>query len=249
MRALVFAAGVGSRLKPWTDEHPKALAPVGGVPMLERVILKLKALGIAEIVVNVHHFAQQIIDFIASKESFGITVHISDEREMLLDTGGGMLKARRWLESGDFLVHNADIITDVNLEAMIAQHSLHHPIATLLVSERQTSRYFLFDDAMALRGWENTKTDEIIVSSPDNCDLSATNLTPLAFGGIHLCSPDIFPLLQAYSQEQGKVFSITPFYISSCGSYPIEGYVQSTPYSWLDIGKPATLEAANSLLK
>ncbi|MCC8120052.1 MAG: NTP transferase domain-containing protein [Bacteroidales bacterium] len=233
MKALIFAAGIGSRLKPWTDQHPKALAPVGGVPMLERVILKLKALGIAEMVVNVHHFASQIIEFLVANNNFGVKIDISDESNLLLDTGGGMLHARQYLQDSPFLVHNADIFTNVDLVPMMAAST--GPLATLLVAERTTSRYLLFNQQMLMHGWENVKTGEVIGSG-----------SPFAFNGIHICNPEIFPLLESYAASHGPVFSITPFYVETCQSHEILGYKSPTPYDWIDIGKPESLALANS---
>ncbi len=252
MKALIFAAGIGSRLKPFTNFHPKALAPVGGVPMLERVILKLKAIGIGEMVVNVHHFSDQIIKFLQDKNYFGITIHISDESDLLLDTGGGMLKARQWLCDDDFIVHNADILTDVDIEAMVRSHHEHNPLATLLVAERSTSRYLLFDEGMIMRGWTNVISGQILPPTLDP-DLAAS-LHQMAFGGVHVVSPRIFPLLEGYSaginesegsNTHGPVFSIMPFYIDACSHENIMGYASQGDYTWYDIGKPSTLDLAN----
>lgn len=244
MKALIFAAGMGTRLKPFTDSHPKALALVGGVPMLERVILKLKAIGIEEIVINVHHFSKQIIDFVKSNDNFGITIHISDESDLLLDTGGGLLKAKRWLYNDDFIVHNADILTDVDIRDMISCHQRSDVMATLLVSKRETSRYLLLDDEMLMRGWENNKTGEIIIKSKDNSILSA-----FAFGGIHILRPSVFPLLEKFASKlSSPVFSIIPFYIEACGLTEIKGYLSPTDYVWLDVGKPEALTLAQGIV-
>ena len=157
---MIFAAGLGTRLRPLTDNKPKALVEVAGKPMLERVILRLKRSGVDEIVVNVHHFGQQIIDFLYANDNFGVTIHVSDEREELLDTGGGILKARKWLDGGEpVIVHNADILTDFDLDEMMCQHVASEAVATLLVAERDTARYFVFNDAMRLQGWTNIKTE------------------------------------------------------------------------------------------
>ena len=156
MKAMVFAAGLGTRLRPLTDHQPKALVNVGGVPMLERVILRLKGAGFDDITVNVHHFGEQIIDFLQTKRYAGVTIHISDERDLLLDTGGGILKAKPFLEGNEpFLVHNADIMTDIDLGALYRHHLAHRAEATLVVSQRNTSRYLLFDAQQRLQGWTN----------------------------------------------------------------------------------------------
>ena len=157
MKAMIFAAGLGTRLKPLTDHMPKALVPVAGKPMLEHVIEKLKATGFDEIVINVHHFAQQIIDFLKANNNFGIKIWISDETEELLDTGGGIKKTAHFFDE-PFLVHNADILSNVDLKALYDYHLTSGNDATLLVSSRKTVRYLLFDDANRLCGWINKET-------------------------------------------------------------------------------------------
>ena len=167
MKALLFAAGLGTRLKPWTDFHPKALAPVGGKPMLGRVIEKLKGYGIREFVVNVHHFADQIADYLRQQDNFGTDIILSDESDMLLDTGGGLLYAGRLLgDSEHVLIHNADILTDFDLGAMQSQACASGAIATLLVKERRTQRYLAFDSAGLMRGWRNLPPDKYVPTEP-----------------------------------------------------------------------------------
>ena len=162
MKAMIFAAGLGTRLRPLTDNMPKALVPVAGKPMLERVILRLKEAGFNEITVNIHHFGEQIIDFLRAHDNFGTEIHISDERGMLLDTGGGIKKARPFLDGQEpFLVHNADILTDIDLAGLYRHHLESDAESTLLVSERKTSRYLLFDDDYHLHGWINKSTGEV----------------------------------------------------------------------------------------
>ena len=162
MKAMIFAAGLGTRLRPLTDHMPKALVPVAGKPMLERVILRLKEAGFNEITVNIHHFGEQIIDFLRAHDNFGTEIHISDERGMLLDTGGGIKKARPFLDGQEpFLVHNADILTDIDLAGLYRHHLESDAESTLLVSERKTSRYLLFDDDYHLHGWINKSTGEV----------------------------------------------------------------------------------------
>ena len=147
MKAMIFAAGLGTRLRPLTDHTPKALVPIAGKTMLERVILRLKDAGFNDITINIHHFGEQIIEFLRTHNDFGATIHISDERDRLLDTGGGIKKARPFLDGNEpFLVHNADIICDVDLAELYRHHRESNAEATLLVSERQTSRYLLLDD-------------------------------------------------------------------------------------------------------
>ncbi len=244
MRAMVFAAGLGTRLRPLTDNLPKALVKVGGVPMLQHVILNLKRYGFTEIVVNIHHFGQQIIDFLASNGDFGMNIHISDERGELLETGGGILKARGWLDGDEpFLVHNADILTDLNLSEMYDYHLRHNADATLLTALRETSRYLLLDSANRLNGWININTGE---TKPSGFEYDKDRHHRMAFGGIHVISPSVFPYLQGYSQEHK--FSIMPFYLDNCKKLKIMGYAPRQDYSWFDIGKPETLVLAEKWL-
>ncbi|MGM9841975.1 MAG: NDP-sugar synthase [Candidatus Limisoma sp.] len=242
MKAMIFAAGLGTRLRPLTDNKPKALVEVAGVPMLERVIVNLKSYGFTDIVINVHHFGEQIIDFVESHRRFDINIAISDERNELLDTGGGILHARHLLDDGEpFLVHNADILTDLNLSELYAHHLNSHADATLLVAERTTSRYLLFDDNHTLRGWTNIKTGEI---RPEG--ISTADLQTLAFGGIHVISPSIFDALSGYTDQ--RKFSITPFYVDSCTSLNIKGFSPAEDYRWFDIGKLETLRLAEQAI-
>lgn len=242
MKAMIFAAGMGTRLRPITDRVPKALVNVAGLTLLERNIQKIKRIGITEIVVNVHHFADQIVDFLRSHDNFGITIHISDERDLLLDTGGGVLHAQQWLDGTEpFLIHNVDILTDVDLLAMECQHNKHHALSTLLVKYRDTQRFLLFDENNKLCGWHNKKTGEFL--PPAVADIYAQT-HEYAFGGIHIMSPKIFPLLQEYCTKVGPKFSIIPFYLSICDQHHLLGYKQTEQYQWLDIGKLETLEQA-----
>ena len=207
---MIFAAGLGTRLKPLTDHLPKALVPVAGKPLLEHVILKLRAAGFDEIVVNVHHFADQIIGFLEDKHHFGIRIEVSDERGQLLDTGGGVRRAAPFFDDGaPFLVHNVDILSDLDLGALYRHHLSHNPLATLVVSQRDTSRYLLFTPEGRLRGWLNKRTGETkppaFSPTPD--------LRPLAFAGIHVMSPRVFALMDGYPE----VFPIMDFYHTARG--------------------------------
>lgn len=241
MKALVFAAGLGSRLKPLTDNMPKALIPVGGKPMMEHVILKLKAAGFDEIVINIHHHGQQIIDYLESKDNFGIDIHISDERGYLLDTGGGIKHARKFLDGDEpFLVHNADILSNIDLKQFYENHP-KESVATLLVSERKSSRSLLFGKDNRLYGWQNHETGEIKSPYPD-FDLARYNA--YAFGGIHVISPEIFEWMEEWT---GK-FSIINFYLSICAKAKIYAYPLSN-LQLMDIGKPETLAQAEEWLK
>ena len=229
MKAMIFAAGLGTRLRPLTNDRPKALVEIGGKTMLERVIVKLAEAGFDDITINIHHFGEKIIDFLEKNNNFGLNVHISDER---LD--------------GDepFLVHNADILTNIDLLAMYQRHVESGAMATLLVKDRKTSRYFVFDDDYRLQGWINKSTGE---TRPEQF-VHREGMHELAFGGIHVISPSIFQELESYSKGQPK-FSVTPFYVDECHNHVIKGYVQDAPYTWLDVGKPETLKEAEDEVK
>ncbi len=245
MKAMIFAAGLGTRLRPLTNDRPKALVEIGGKPMLERVITKLAGAGFEDITINIHHFGEKIIEFLEKNNNFGLNIHISDERDMLLDTGGGILKARQFLDGDEpFLVHNADILTDIDLNAMYQSHLNSGAMATLLVKDRLTSRYFVFDDDYRLQGWINKSTGETRPTAFKHRE----GMRELAFGGIHVISPSIFEPLERHSQGEAK-FSITPFYVDECHTHIINGYVQQRPYTWLDVGKPETLAQAEEMFR
>lgn len=245
MKAMIFAAGLGSRLKPLTDTMPKALVPVAGCPMLEHVILKLKASGFTEIVINIHHFGEQIIDFLKTNNDFGLTIHISDERDRLLDTGGGIRKARLFFEnSGEpFLVHNVDILSDMNLKELYDFHMQSGSVATLLASRRTTSRYLLFDTERKLRGWINKDMGQV---KPEGFHYDESLYREYAFSGIHVFSPAVFRLMEAPRWE-GK-FSIMDFYLATCGQTDYSGYL-AEKLELIDIGKPETLARAEEFVK
>ncbi len=247
MKALIFAAGLGTRLRPLTDDRPKAMVEIAGKPMLQHVIERVAAAGFDDIAINIHHYGQMIIDFLEEHNNFGLNIHISDERGLLLDTGGGILKARQWLDGDEpFLVHNTAIISSLDLKAFYDYHVEHDALATILVKERQTQRYFLFNDEDRLCGWINKATGEI---KPDPVKLAGKKLHEMAFGGLHVISPRIFPELERYHRRCGEdKFSIVPFYIGMCTHHLIHGYHPDSDYQWLDIGKPETLSAAQELL-
>ena len=235
MKAMILAAGLGTRLKPTTEKIPKALVPVGGKPMLEHIILKIKAAGCTHIVINIHHFGEQIIDFLASKSHFGLTINISDERDDLLDTGGGIKQASRFLGGNEpFLVHNVDILSDVDLKGMYRSHIRSKALATLLVSRRQSSRQLLFNNEEQLCGWQNRETGEIKSSFPN---FDASKHLEYAFGGVHMISPEIFPLMEEWTDK----FSIIRFYLSICPFHPVCLYMEEG-ISLIDIGKPDGLK-------
>lgn len=218
MKALVFAAGLGTRLKPLTDTMPKALVPVNGVPLLQQVVEKLVAAGYDEIVINVHHFADMIRDFVATHDSFGVRITFSDETDLLRETGGGIRHAAPLLEGDEpFLVHNVDILSNLDLAWFRAQHR-PGDLSTILVSDRPTQRYFLFDEDGLLVGWTNLATGEVRSPwpgiDPDHC-------TRLAFSGIHYISPAIFPLMHDWPEK----FSIVDFYLAICRTHAVRAAV------------------------
>jgi len=236
MKAMIFAAGLGTRLKPLTDTIPKALIPIAGKPLLEHVILKLKAAGFNEIIVNVHHFPDQVIDFLQSKNNFDIHIVVSDERDLLLDTGGAVRKASWFFDDGKpFLVHNVDILSNVDLKVLYDEHAASRSIATLVVSKRNTFRYLLFNEDKRLCGWINEKTGETkpVVFN----DISGFN--KLAFAGIQMLSPDVFKLMENLNPK----FPIMDFYLSNARYQIIKGYVP-TDFQMLDVGKLDILDEA-----
>ena len=206
MKAMILAAGTGTRLKPLTDEIPKALVPVKGIPMLEHVIIKIKTAGFTNIIINIHHFGEQIINFLDAKHNFGMDIKISDERNYLLDTGGGIKHANCYLYGDEpFLVHNVDIFSNVDLRTMCTAHVSSKALATLLVSRRQSSRQLLFDKDDRLCGWLNHETGEVKSYTPQ---FDPSIHFEYAFGGIHVISPEIFRQMEDWT---GK-FSIINFY-------------------------------------
>lgn len=242
MKAMIFAAGMGTRLKPLTDNCPKALVPINGKPMLEHVILKLKDAGFDQIVINVHHLGQQIIDFLQANQNFGVRIHVSDERDYLLDTGGGIKQAQQFLDGDEpFLVHNVDILSDVDLKALYQHHLETNPVATLLVSERKTSRYLLFDKENRLCGWRNHATGEVKSYFPY---FEPNQYNEYAFSGIHVLSPKIFDWMEEWT---GK-FPIIQFYLSICARAEIKAFADENLHL-IDIGKPETLKIAEEWLQ
>ncbi len=242
MKAMIFAAGLGTRLKPLTDHMPKALVPVAGRPMLEHVILKLKAAGFNELVINIHHFGEQILDFLRANQNFGLTIHISDERDCLLDTGGGIRKAEPFFRGNEpFLVHNVDILSDTDLKALYEYHRQSGNDATLLASRRKTVRYLLFDDEKRLCGWINKDT---LQTKPEGFAYNPEHHREYAFSGIHVISPSLFHYMD--ERWTGK-FSIMDFYLQTCHEARIGGRLTDT-LRLIDIGKPETLTQAEEFL-
>lgn len=242
MKAMIFAAGLGTRLKPITDTIPKALVPVGGKTLLEHVITKLASQGFDELIVNVHHHADKIIEFLKEKNNFGLRIEISDERDLLLDTGGGIRKAAHFFDDGKpFLIHNVDILSDADLAGLYQIHEQSGNDATLLVKERETSRYLYFDDEKRLKGWMNTKTGEI--KSPF-ADFQPAKNHQFAFSGIHVLSPSIFKQMEGYPAK----FPIMDFYIENAAKAKI-GYHLNNELRMIDVGKLDSLKEAEEHFK
>jgi len=241
-QAMILAAGLGTRLKPLTDSMPKALVPVGGKPLLDINIRKLMDAGYDRFVVNVHHFAQQIIDYVAQQD-YAPLVHFSDESAQLLETGGGLKKAQSLFRDDEpILIHNVDILDNVDYGWLTRQHQPEED-AVLLVSQRQTKRYLLFDNAMHLMGWKNVETGEI--KSPyeyvrrTGLSQHGEELNMFAFSGIHSFSPRLFPLMNRFPER----FPIIDFYLSVCHRAHIVGLVKNDLHV-LDVGKLDSLEQA-----
>ena len=257
MQAMIFAAGLGTRLKPLTDRIPKALVSVGGEPLLKRVIFQLKDAGFTRIVVNVHHFSQQIIDYLRTHDNFGMDIRISDESEKLLETGGGIKKAWPHFDQTEpILIHNVDILSNVDLKKFYQMESKEllgdasdsesvkedaSLAARLLVSERKTKRYLLFDDTMRLVGWTNIETGEVKSPYPG---LNPKDYQMYAFSGIHMVAPSLFPLME----DEPDKFPIMDFYLKHCDKVRIEGYVKND-LKLMDVGKQETLKEAEAFLK
>ena len=223
---MILAAGLGTRLKPFTDHHPKALFEVDGKPLLEHAINHLHGAGITEVIINVHHFAGQIREYLKKNNSFGLNVEISDEEHELLETGGGLKKAAWFFEDcACAVVRNVDILSDLNLQKMVTWHHTTNALATLAVRTRPTSRYLLFDQGMQLCGWENRKTGENRISR------QGSPFTPFAFSGIQIINPSIFTCIT----EEGK-FSLTDLYLRLAKDQLILGY-EDDGMVWEDIGR------------
>lgn len=236
---MIFAAGLGTRLKPLTDTVPKALVEIGGKTFLEIVISKLKKAGVTELVVNVHHFSGMIIDYLKANDNFSLDISVSDESSQLLDTGGGLKKAAPLLKSDEpIIIHNVDVLSSLDLNKVVAFHKKENALATIVARDRQTQRFLLFDNERRLVGWENHKTGEVKIVPGQKIK----NATPLAFSGIHVISPGLPGLLA----EEGK-FSIIDSYLRLAGQHKIVAYPDFSPF-WMDIGKPDEFEKARQMI-
>ena len=238
MKAIIFAAGLGTRFKPWTDAHPKALAMVNGKSLLQRNIEYLQQYGITEVVVNVHHFANQIREAIKENDGWGSNISISDETEEVLETGGGLMKARHLLEGDEpFISLNVDILTNLDLGKLIAYHQQHRPLITMGVTNRKSSRVLLFDEGNRLCGWKNVQTGEEIISIPK------PHLIERAYSCVVVYEPKIFSLIQ----QQGK-FSIIAAYLDLAAANSIIGLDHSGD-KLVDVGKPESVAIAEALFQ
>ena len=269
MKAMILAAGLGTRLRPLTDNRPKALVEIAGRTLLEITLSRLRSFGVREVIINVHHFADMVVDYLKSNNNFGIRIEISREDDLLLDTGGGLKKAA-WFFLDDpnrldepFLLHNVDVVSTIDLRCMLQFHTEHHALATLAVQSRETSRYLLFNDNLQLCGRRidnqdtlvptpspKTNPTQTVISSearnlsslPPPSSLATRHsplLEPLAFSGIHVISPRLLPMLT----EDG-VFSIIPSYLRLAAQGENILAFRADEYYWRDLGKPADLAQA-----
>ena len=247
VHGLIFAAGLGTRLKPLTDTMPKALVPLAGKSLLQWQVEKLRDAGITDIVVNVHHFPDMIMDAIRANKGWGCNISVSDERDMLLDTGGGLRKAKDLLMSNvqcpmsnesPILACNVDILSNIDLCALLRAYD-PNTLGTLVVSDRQTQRYLLFDEQNNLRGWTNIATGEVRPESISNLQSPISNYRKLAFSGMQILSPRIFEHMNEVVAEKGDKFSLIDLYLSICEeslSPLLKAYVPEN-YKMMDVGK------------
>jgi len=238
MKAMIFSAGLGTRFRPWTDKHPKALALVNGKSLLQRNIEYLQQYGIKDVIVNIHHFANQVIDAIKNNNGWGSNIIISDETDIVLETGGGLLKAKKLFTPGEkFITCNVDILTNLNLNKLIAFHEKHQPFISFAVTNRKTSRNFLFDKNSRLCGWTNNTTGEHRIA------VHKENLVQKAYSCVVVFEYDIFNLMPF----TGK-FSLTDVYLELAKEHTILGY-DHTGDKLVDVGKTDSLAIAESLFE
>lgn len=251
MKAMIFAAGLGTRLKTLTDTCPKALVKVGNKPMLQHTIEHLIQYGFDEIIINIHYLGEQIKEFLKAHNNFGVRIEISDETDEILETGGGLVKAKDFFnDDKPFLLCNADVYTNIHLTDFYTKHLHESPMATLAVRSRDSSRYLLFDDDGVLFGWENVKTHEVKIPRKIPAELkqqlAAHETYPLhefAFSGYHVISPEIFK----NCHRSGK-FSMTDWYLDLCVHHTIKAYPHDDDI-WVDIGSLEQLQKANEIYR
>lgn len=237
MQAMILAAGLGTRLRPLTDQKPKALVEVGNIPLLEITIRRLIRYGVDDIIINIHHFGDQILHFLKEKNNFDIQISISDEREKVLETGGGLKKAASFFKDQPFILCNTDVITNIDFKAMYAAHKASTALVTLATRQRSSSRYFIFDEKNVLHGWTNIKTGELKMSRPATGEFKLR-----AFSGIHILSPEIFSLM-----PKDEKFSIIDVYLEAAKQHHLYSYPHDEDI-WVDVGKKEQLEAAQQLI-
>ena len=239
IQAMIFSAGLGTRFKPWTDKHPKALAMVNGKSLLQRNIEYLQQNGINDIIVNVHHFAEQIEEAIIENDGWGSNILVSDERDMVLETGGGLLKAKDLFNPGEkFITCNVDILSNLDISKLLAFHEQQQPLISFAVTDRKTSRYLLFDENNRLCGWRNTITGDEKISIAKN------NLIEKAYSCFVVFEYDIFRLLEE-NNFTGK-FSLIDVYLKLASDHLIMAY-DHTGDKFVDVGKPESVAKAESL--
>jgi len=234
---MIFCAGLGTRFKPWTDTHPKALAIVNGKSLLQRNIEYLQKYGITDVVVNVHHFADQVNEAIETSKGWGSKIIISDEKEEVLETGGGLVKARKFLEDDTFLTINVDILTDANLKYFLASHQQENSLITLAITNRKTTRYLLFNKYNRLCGWRNTLTRE------EKIALEAKDMFEKAYSGLAIFEPSVFDLVTLQHK-----FSLIDLYLSLAHDNKIAGFDHSES-KLLDVGKPESVALAEQIFE
>ena len=247
---MIFAAGLGTRLKPLTDTMPKALVPLAGKTLLQWQIEKLKAAGITDIVVNVHHFADKIIDYLRENDNFGCCIQVSDERDMLLETGGGLRKAQPFLTSNlsplassPILVCNVDILSNIDIPALLNAYNPEE-MGVVVVYPRDTQRYLLFDETNRLCGWTNIATGEVRGPISDNQD-PIPYTRNLAFSGMQVLNPRIFEMMDKVVAEKGEKFSLIDLYLSIAEKEILRAFIPEN-YRMMDVGKIAQLSEAES---
>lgn len=236
--AMIFCAGLGTRFKPWTLHHPKALAPINGKSLLQRNIQYLSNYGHTNVVINVHHFASQIIDAVQQNKGWGSHINISNEEDEVLETGGGLLRAAAFFRPrGNFITINADILTNLNLAQMMEHHTRQKALITLAVSHRSSGRGLIFDKNMRLCGWQNKNTGEVKQPVP------AVNTHVMAYSGVAIFNTDYF----LYNTFAGK-FSLIDSYLNLCSLHTITGFDHSAD-KWVDVGKPESVALAETLFE
>lgn len=235
-QAFILSAGLGTRLRPLTNSNPKALVEVNGVSLLEHNINKLISYSCKHIVINIHHFSQQVIDHVSNKH-YPCDIFFSEEKDLLLDTGGGLRQARHLFDfSKDILIHNVDILSKIDFNLLHQRHKENLFLATLAISQRETSRYLLFNNKDTLGGWENRKTGKRIIVNQD------TSLKPYGFSGIQFIKPELIDLIE----NNNKVFPIIPEYLKLAISYPIGSFIHSKDI-WIDVGRIEKIIEAEKL--